>query len=231
MNRINVDLPRHALVIINVAIAALAAVGITSLTGAPAVFAVPVLTALIAYALTVLGREPENGSKPARPGATIDPLTGLTTEDVGNETLAREFAAAQRGRPLTIVMLRLEGLPKYRARHGNAVADQLLRVVGRTLARHCRGMHLTARHGGREGTFLSILSASDRRGAAVYAARLRRDLIRPPGLPEHDGVGIGIASYDRGMASAAELVSKAKFAMEKGAEAGGKVMVVGDGAA
>ncbi|HUG40707.1 MAG TPA: GGDEF domain-containing protein [Longimicrobiales bacterium] len=229
MNRIKVDLRRRALAI-NIAVAALAAAGITSLTGAPAVLAIPVLTALLAYALVVWGREAEVRAGPTGGGAMMDALTGLTTEDIGNEALAREFAAAQRGRPLTVVLLRLEGLPQYRVRHGKGVADQLLRVTGRTLARHCRGMHLTARHGRREGTFLSILSASDRKGAAVYAARLHRDLVQPAGLPEPAGVSIGIASYDRDMASPSELIRKATYAMERGAEAGGKVMVVGDGA-
>lgn len=229
MNRINVDVPRRALVV-NLAVAAIAAAGITSLTGAPAVLAVPILTAVLAYVLLVWARVPQARPRPAGGGATTDPLTALPTEDVGSETLAREFAAAQRGRPLTVVLLRIEGLSRYRARHGKGVADQLLRVTGRTLARHCRGMHLTARHGGRDGTFLSVLSASDRQGAAVYAARLRRDLVQPTGLPAPDGVSIGIASYDMGMASPSDLVRTAEYAMEKGAEAGGKMMIVGDSA-
>lgn len=229
MNQINVDLPRHALMT-NVGIATLAAVGVTSLIGGPPLLAVPVLAALLTYALVVWARGPEGRSRRAGRGTTMDPLTGVATESVGEEALAREFAAAQRGRPLTIVLLRLEGLPKYRARHGKVVADQLLRVAGRTLARHRRDMHLTARQAGRDGTFLSILSASDPEGAAVYAARLRRDLLRLPGLPDHDGVSIGIASYDRGMASPSELIRNATYAMEKGAAAGGKMMIMGEGA-
>lgn len=232
LNLINdVHLPPRAFAM-NVGIAALAAIGITSLTGSQgeALVAVPVLTALLTFALVVWAREPERRAKRKRGGLTMDPLTGLAMEHVGEEALAREFAAAQRGRPLTIVLLRLEGLPRYRERHGKAVADQLLRVLGRTLERHRRGMHLTALHGGREGTFLSILSASERQGAAVYAARLRRDLMQLPGVPEHEGVSIGVASYDMGMASASELVGNAEYAMAKGAAAGGKVMIMGEGA-
>lgn len=229
MNLINYDLPRRAL-IMNVGVAALAAIGITSLAGAQgqAVMAVPLLTALLSFALLARAQAPDGRASTAD-AATLDPLTGLATVDVGEEALAREFAAAQRGRPLTVVLVGLEGLPLYRARHGNAVADQLLRVVGRTLHRHRRGMHVTALHGEREGTFLSILSASDREGAAVYAARLRRALMRLPGLPEHAGASIGIASYDVSMASPSELVRNAAFAMAKGAAAG-KVMVMGEGA-
>lgn len=228
MNLINVDLPRRAIVM-NIGIATVAALGITTLVGGEgqAVVTVPVLTALFTVTLVLWTQHAEARARPHSGGFTMDPLTGLATEAVGEEALAREFAAAQRGRPLTIVVLRIEGLPRYRARHGRTVADQLLRVLGRTLAHHRRGMHLTAHHGAREGTFLSILSASDREGAAVYAARLRRDLMRLEGLPEHDGVSIGVASFDLSMASPKQLVRRAESAMEQGAATGGRVVVAG----
>jgi GGDEF domain-containing protein len=92
-------------------------------------------------------------------------------------------------------------------------------------------MHVAARHGGREGTFLSILSDSGSEGATIYAARLRRDLLRLQGMPEPEGVSVGIASFDMSMGSPGELVRKAAFALEKGAAAGGKVMVMGSGEA
>ncbi|MFW5947944.1 MAG: GGDEF domain-containing protein [Gemmatimonadota bacterium] len=232
MKLINVDLPRGAL-ILNVCIAALAAVGITSLIGGrgQAIFAVPVLTVILTLALLLQTREISAWARRVLAGPTVtrDPLTGVATEEVAEEVLAREFAAAQRGRPLAIVLIRLEGLPRYRVEHGQAVADQLLRVTGRTLAQHRRGMHVAARHGGREGTFISILSGSDRDGAAVYAARLRQELLRLKGLPELSGVSVGIAAFDMSMASPRELVRKAAFALERGAAAGGKVMVVGAG--
>ena len=105
-----------------------------------------------------------------------------------------------------------------------------MRVAGRTFARHRRGMHLTARHGGREGTFLTILSGSDREGATIYASRLRRDLMNLKGVPAHGGVSIGIAEFDMSLGSPRELIRKAAFALERGAAVGGKVAVVGKSA-
>lgn len=225
MNILNMDLPRYALVL-NVGIAGLAAVGLTLLTGSDALVGTPLLTALLTLALLATPGKRGHRTRRIDTDATSDPLTGLTSEEIGREALDREFAAAQRGRPLTIALLRLESLPKYRARHGRAVTDQLLRVAGRIIARHRRGMHLTACHNVRDGTFLSVLSGSDRDGAAVYAARLRNDLLRLKGIPPCDGVSIGIASFEMSMASPDDLLGAAAYALEKASEGGGKVMAV-----
>lgn len=228
MNLIDLDLPRPKLVM-NVAIAALAAVGLSLLSGVgpgQAVLGVPVLTALLTFALLARPTKPTTERWGDDELVTTDPMTGLTTEEIAREALVREFAAAQRGRPLTVALVRLDGLPRYRAQHGGPVADQLVRVAARTLVRHRRGMHIAAAHA-REGMFLSILSGSDLQGAGVYAARLRADLMQPKALPPFDGVSIGIAAFDVSMESPGDLIRRAMYALEKGAEAGGKVMVVG----
>lgn len=232
----NFGLPRSALAM-NVGVAALAAVGLTALVPASggngqAMLVIPFLTLLLAAALLTRTRDTiQRVRQEAGSGATVDPDTGAATATLGEQVLALEFAAAQRGRPLTIVLTRIERLSRYRAEHGGAVADQLLRHAGRTLQRHRREMHLAARHDGDEAMFLSILSGSDRDGATVYATRVRREMLRHPGLPEPAGVSVGIASFDLSMKSPAELLRQAEFALEKGAAAGGKVVVVGAGAA
>lgn len=229
MNLIKTDVPRHVL-LVNLSIAALASVGFTFLTGGPWV-GMPLLAVIFTVALVLVPRIRVAGADTAADIIALrDPYTGLTTEAIAREALTREFAAAQRGRPLTLVLLRVEGLTGYGARHGKAVADQLLRITGRTMSGHLRGMHVASRHSGRPGTFLSILSGSDAEGASVYAARLRRDLMGTKRLPVPDGVSIGIASFDLSMTSPQDLVRKATYALEKGAEAGGKVVVVGQGA-
>ena len=216
MSLINFDLPRYAL-IINVAIAGLAAVGAALLSGGEVLLAVPALT--VVFTLVLLARAGSDGAGEGGAALTV-PLTGLATEEVAQETLSREFAAALRGRPLSVVLIRLEGLPKHRARHGKAATDELMRAVGRTLSRHRREMNLTAHYGGRDGTFLSILSGTDQEGARVYAARVRRDLLRLKGVPASGGVGTGIGSFDSDMETAQELVRKAAFALKQASPGG-----------
>lgn len=233
---LNADLPPGTLAW-NVALAALAALGLTSVIPASggrgqAMLVVPVLTVLLAVllvsragALTGHVRQ-KNGS-----AATTHPLTGLATPAVGEQVLAMQFAAAQRGQSLALVLIRIERLPRYRVRHGKAVSDQLLRHAGRVLQRHRRGMHLAAHHAGEEATFLSILAGSDREGAATYATRVRRELLRLKGLPDPEGVSVGVAAFDMSMKSPGALLRQAEFALKKGAAAGGKVMVVGEAGA
>lgn len=236
MSQINLDLPRDTIVA-QVAIAGLAAVGLTSLIPpsggrAQATLVVPLLAALLAVVLVLRTRETVvRAREEAGSAATMDPLTGVATARAGEATLGREFAAAQRGRTLTVVLIRVEGLSRYRSEHGGAVADRLLREVGLTLARHQRGMHLTARHAGQPGTFVSILSGTERKGAAVYATRVRRELLQLRGLPRLPGVSVGIAAFDMSMKSPRSLIRQAEFALKKGAAQGGKVVVVGGAAA
>lgn len=226
MKRIHFDLSRTAL-LIDVCIAALAAVGITILVGAEghAMVGVPIVTGLLTLVLVVAaGRA---GFGPAHEEAVVtDRPTGLAKEEVADEALAREFAAAQRGRLVTIVLVRLEGLEAYRARHGKATADRLLRAAGRVFVRHRRRADVAAHHGVSTGTFLAVLSGADREGANAYVARLRNDLASLPGLPPHDGVSVGIATFEPSMRAPAELIRIARYELDRRSEGEGRVRVV-----
>lgn len=235
MNQINLDVPRGTIAA-QVAVAALAAVGVISLVppaggGEQAMIVVPILTVLLAVALVLRTRASVKRARNEAGSTTAtDPLTGVTAAAAGEQILDMEFSAAQRerGRPLSVVLIRLEQLPAYRARHGRVVTDKLLREAGRILNQHRRGMHLAARYAGDPGTFISILSSVERDGAAVYATRVRRDLLRIQGVPRPVGISVGIAAYNMSMKSPQQLLRHATFALEKGAAAGGKVVVVQD---
>lgn len=229
MRPIRFDLPLATL-LVDVCIAALAAVGITILAGAEAyaMVGVPIVTGLLTLALVMAaGRA---GYGPAhREALETDRPTGLATEDVADATLAREFARAQRGHLLSVVLVRLEGLEAYRARHGEATAERLLRAAGRAFVRNRRRTDLAAHHGVRTGTFLAVLVDSDAKGAEVYVSRLRPDLADLPGLPPHDGVSVGIATFEPGMRSPADLLRVATQALDGRAGGGGRTRVVAGG--
>ena len=145
----------------------------------------------------------------------------------GKQALKREFAAAQRGRVLTVVLIRIEGLTAYRRQHGKVVTAQLVRRIGRVLSRNRRGMHVVAEHT-EPGTFISILSGIDRRGAAIYATRMRRGLLQLKGLPSPSGIGVGVAEFDMSMESPDDIVRRAAIGLRRGATTGGRVVVVGE---
>lgn len=161
----------------------------------------------------------------------MEPDTGLATPFAAEQALEREFAAAQRGRPLTIALVRIDNFSQYASRHGVAVAKRLARDVGRVLARHRRAMHTAARYGSDVATFLSVMADVDAEGASVYAKKIRRSASAIPGAPEPAVVSVAIASYDLTMSTPAELLEQAERALTRVGEAGGKIIVVGQGVA
>ena len=231
MNPIDLELPRRALVL-HVLLAGLAAVGLMFLfppSGGrdQAALVLPALTVLLALGTIIAVHRLVDEARDEGRSATItDPDTGVATAQAGEEALRREFNAAQRGRRLTVVLFRVEDLGRYRAVHGRVLADQLLRNVGRTLARNRRGMHVVAERPDEPGTFISILAGVDVDGASVYAKRVQRQLLQLGGHPEPAGISVGVAPFDLTMESPDDLLRRAAFAMRKGAGSG-RVVAVG----
>jgi diguanylate cyclase (GGDEF)-like protein len=215
------------------AVAALAAVGLMAIMPASAVRDRPLFLYMFATVVLMVGLVINIRSNVARAKeegkgeSTMDPLTGLATVATGQQVLELEFAAAQRGRPLTIVLIRLENLPNAAGKHGRTVAEHLMRKAGATLQRYRRSMHLTARYGADPTAFITILSGQQREGATVYAKRVRHALRKISGMPRTAAVSVGIACFDLSMESPQQLINQAHFALERGSEAGGKVVVVG----
>lgn len=135
-----------------------------------------------------------------------DPLTGLPNRRHLESVLAREFAAARRGRPLALVLFDLDHFKRYNDAAGHQAGDEALRSFGRILAAETRAIDLTARYGGDE--FLSILSEADRDGGLLHAQRVADSVAHHPVLGKV-GVSAGIACYEASMMNADELVRAA----------------------
>jgi PleD family two-component response regulator len=121
-----------------------------------------VMTVVAGAFSTVLLWGANRAAVPARvsaPPATLhNPLTGLATPALADVVLGTEFAAAQRGRPLSVLLVRIEQAREYEARHGAPMRERLLRAAARTVAAHTRNMNLSAHHRSGDATFLLILS-------------------------------------------------------------------------
>ncbi len=88
--------------------------------------------------------------------AALDALTGLYNRRSGEQRLASEILRAERtGRPLTILLLDLDGLKSINDKHGHAAGDELIRTFAQHLNRAIRGSDLAVRFGGDE--FLVLL--------------------------------------------------------------------------
>jgi diguanylate cyclase (GGDEF)-like protein len=83
--------------------------------------------------------------------AALDQLTGLYNRRSGEQRLAEEINRAVRhGRPLTVMLIDINGLKAINDRFGHAGGDMLLKNFAERLQRGIRGSDLAARFGGDE---------------------------------------------------------------------------------
>ena len=143
--------------------------------------------------------------------AFTDILTHLPNRRHARVFLENEFAAAERGRMLSIVLFDLDGFKPYNDSHGHAAGDDALRVFADILARTTRRMNLSARFGGEE--FLSVLAGSDSEGAMVFAERVRAALRAQKIGDGPLTVSAGVATYHPGMDSPDEFLAAADQAL------------------
>jgi diguanylate cyclase (GGDEF)-like protein len=104
--------------------------------------------------------------------SVTDPLTGLANRRQLEREVARDFAAARRGRDLAVVIFDLDDFKAYNDAHGHLAGDEALQAFATALREESRAMNLVARWGGDE--FVALLSDADAAGAAVFVERVRR---------------------------------------------------------
>ena len=150
--------------------------------------------------------------------ALTDRETGLPNRRHARVFLETMFGAAERGRPVTVVLFDLDRLRRYTQRHGpRASADAVLRFA-ELLAASTRRMNLSARLGDEE--FISILSGSDEEGARAFADRVRESFQAMHLEQGSLTVSAGVASYHPSMRSPQELVAAADLALYRAKEEG-----------
>jgi two-component system, cell cycle response regulator len=137
-----------------------------------------------------------------------DPLTGLPNRRHLELHLSQEFAAARRGRPLTMVLFDLDDFKGYNDTMGHLAGDDALRAVGEILSGETRAMNLVARYGGDE--FVAVLSDTSAEGGRHFAERVQERLRRHPALKD-TGISFssGVAEFSAAMGEVMELVDAA----------------------
>ncbi|MEJ2185152.1 MAG: sensor domain-containing diguanylate cyclase [Gemmatimonadota bacterium] len=138
-----------------------------------------------------------------------DPLTGLANRRQLERDLAREFAAARRGRPLTAVMFDIDDFKEYNDRYGHLAGDDALKALATALKVETRAMNLAGRYGGDE--FVVLLSDADEAGARLFVERVARRFSKEVRELGHGAltVSAGHAYYDGQMADWLQLLEAA----------------------
>jgi diguanylate cyclase (GGDEF)-like protein len=144
--------------------------------------------------------------------AFTDILTHLPNRRHARLFLDNEFAAAERGRLLSVVLFDLDYFKRYNDEFGHAAGDAALKAFADILTESTRRMDLSARFGGEE--FVSVLAGSDTEGALIFADRIRVVLSNTP-LPTGTSltVSAGVATYHPTMRSPDELLAAADSAL------------------
>jgi len=163
--------------------------------------------------------------------AFVDPATGVGTRRAVEIYLDKQFAAAERGEGLAVVLFGLHGFRDFRTEVGPEAAARVLEKVGDLLESATREMDMTGRWSGSE--FLAVLGGERARGASVLAERVRSKAgVLSLKMPDGSTVGTGItccagvAEYAPNMDGPPALVAAARYALDRARDAGGNCVEV-----
>lgn len=160
--------------------------------------------------------------------AVVDPLTGFQSRRWLEEILSRQvdrFTAS--GRPLSLVMIDIDGFRAFNERHGRTGGDRALHDVAQTLRNSLRPGELVARYGG--DTFAVLLPETEPSTAGMIADRLRQRLMHTV-IDMGDGTMLPPLSISAGVAEATPgidgpaLAESALAALDRAKAAGGNTV-------
>jgi len=147
----------------------------------------------------------------AQKAARCDPLTGLTNRLGWQEALDALQPEVERGRPVSVVVMDLNGLKAVNDRHGHAAGDEFLRHAAAALRGAARGDDLVARLGGDEFAVLVPGAGPDLAARLVERVRAALAAAEPvhgvplsaavgaAGCPSHATLRDAFAAADRAM--------------------------------
>jgi diguanylate cyclase (GGDEF)-like protein len=153
--------------------------------------------------------------------AALDQLTGLYNRRSGEQRLAVEISRSIRHqRPLTVILLDLDGLKQINDKHGHAGGDLVLTAFAERLQRAIRGSDLAVRLGGDE--FMVLLPECRSEEVKHVIARVEGLEVVYNGVTISCSFSKGWTDYKPGE-SAEDLLKRADEALYENKRAGKKV--------
>jgi diguanylate cyclase (GGDEF)-like protein len=143
----------------------------------------------------LLTRALEEAKRKVEALAITDPLTGLYNRRHLSVRLKDEYARAKRHRrPLSVIMVDLDGFKRVNDDYGHDEGDQVLRRVAAILTENVRNVDTVARFGGDE--FVVVLSETDKPRAEQVGNRILAEMVTGRDLDAH-----GVVSASLGIAT------------------------------
>ncbi|HLJ60467.1 MAG TPA: diguanylate cyclase [bacterium] len=153
--------------------------------------------------------------------ALTDGLTGLANHRALWEALEREIARARRnGRPVSVVMVEIDGFKRFNDRFGHLEGDLVLQAVADALRSNSRAMDLVTRFGGDEFVVLLPDAPHDISAQIAERVRARVEQIRASGAMGVT-VSVGVATMHKDGDTAKALIATADQRMYEVKRAGG----------
>ena len=152
--------------------------------------------------------------------AVTDALTGLYNRHKLDEVLATEFERARRyKRPLSIIMLDMDGLKTINDTYGHPAGDVALKIVADAIRKTIRRVDLPARFGGDE--FIIVLPEVPLDIAVRIAERISENI--KPSQEQKDMFSLsgGVAQLREEHASAEDFIRAVDEALYRAKRAGG----------
>lgn len=160
--------------------------------------------------------------------AVTDDLTGLNNRRGFFDLARREMERAERThRPVTALMLDLDGFKRVNDTFGHAVGDEVLRHLADRCRRAVRDIDLVGRYGGEE--FCILLPETDLKTAMDVAERIRASIADEPfdtavgPLAIRISIGLALAS-EKGGETVETLLDRADTAMYGVKQEGGNAV-------
>jgi two-component system cell cycle response regulator len=167
--------------------------------------------------------------------AITDALTSLYNRRYMETHLAALVEqAAQRGKPLSVLILDIDFFKAINDGHGHDAGDDVLREFSLRIRKSIRNIDLACRYGGEE--FVVVMPETDATVAGLVAERIRRRIATEPfqiqqGTKALDvTISIGLAALGNAGDTAAAMLKRADTALYR-AKRDGRNRVVQDVAA
>lgn len=158
----------------------------------------------------------------------IDPVTGVWNRLQVIERLTGEWSRSERfGSPITCLLVEVEDLSDIRSRHGQFLADEVLKSVARRIKRTVRDHDVVGRYGGDR---FVVVAVTDGDGAKVLGGRLRDAVSNEPVAVNDKRIAVtirigGATNRSEGVEIMEDIFSVAETALEESRKKADRVAV------
>jgi diguanylate cyclase (GGDEF)-like protein len=156
----------------------------------------------------------------------VDDLTGLVVKRRFDGELLRAVTASRStGRPLSVLMMDMDGLKKINDAHGHHMGAHSISEAGKIIGTHVLTRGSVCRYGGDE--FIAFLNDTAKAEAVVIAEAIRKQIEATPmtkdGVTVSASISIGVASFPDDGATAEEVSKRADEALYRAKKRGRNV--------